>query len=291
LQFPIAARENDDLNQAINGEIERAAVKIVAEFAAQRKSSAPNSPDVASRWLRAHSLTKLVGNLPEASITRLRNALADAWSAGGSVNQLVRAIHAVFPDLSDQQAAIIAQTEANTAYNVGRLALAREVGAQEKSWSADGTDACDDCRQQIAAGWIPIDDPFPGGVVTPCLHEGCDCGVDFRGTSKADRGTGFSRINEVERMIREGREEEAEATLLELVAAMEQEAQVRGGRVAPWHYERLAIIYRRRRDYASEVAILTRYYQYEGAKEGIQKRLDKARGLLAKAEEATHPGR
>ena len=286
LRFPVTGGENDDFNQAIKAAIGRKA----AELAAELKSGATISEDVAGRWLRDHSLTKLKGNFSEASINQLRNALADAWAAGGSCNQLVDAIHGVFPDFSDEEAATIAQTEVNTAYCTSRLAFAHEVGMQEKSWDPDG-EACGECQKQIAAGWIPIDEPFPGGVMLPCLHDGCDCIVNFRKTGRADSvfKINEAKINEVKSMIREGREEEAEPVLLGLVAATEQEAQTHGWRVAPWYYERLAIIYRKRREYGSEIAILTRYCQQEGdkfaIKEGIQKRLDRARGLLAKASE------
>jgi hypothetical protein len=283
LRFPITGGENDDLNQAIKGAIERETAKLAAEL----KSGTAISEDVAGRWLRDHSLTKLRGNFSEVSITQLRNALADAWAAGGSFNQLVDAIHSVFADFSEERAAVIAQTEGNTAYNVARMAMAHDIGMEEKIWSADGTDACEECQLQIAAGWLPIDEPFPGGVMFPCLHDGCDCGVNYRsGAPDSVFNISEVKINEVKSMIREGREEEAESVLLGLVTEIEQEAQSHRGRVGSWCYERLAIIYRRRRDYASEIAILTRYQQREGKKYGgwwgVQKRLDRARVLLAK---------
>ncbi len=283
LRFPITGGENDDFNEAIKSAIERKAATVAADL----KSGATISEDVAGRWLREHSLTNLTGNFSEASITRLRNALADAWAAGGSFSQLVDAIHVVFADFSDERAAMIAQTEMNTAYSISRMAMAHDMDMQEKSWSADSTDACEVCQKQIAAGWIPIDELFPAGVMVPCLHDGCDCGVNYRkGAPDSFINIDEVKINEVKGMIREGREEEAESVLLGLVAAIEQEAEIHGGRVGSWCYERLAIIYRRRRDYASEIAILTRYYQHEGNKYGswwgVQKRLDKARGLLAK---------
>lgn len=281
LRFPITGGGNDDLNQAIKAAIGREAAKLAAEL----KSGATTSEDVAGRWMRDHSLTELTGNFSEASINQLRSALADAWAAGGSCNQLVDAIHSVFPDFSDEQAATIAQTAVNTAYLKSRDGGAHEMGMEEKRWTADGTDACEACQKQIAAGWILIDEPFPGGVMLPCLHDGCDCGVDYR---KGALGSAFNineaKMNEVRSMIREGREEEAEHVLLGLVAATEQEAQIHGRRVASWCYERLAIIYRKRRDYASEIAILTRCCQY-GSWWGVQKRLDRARGLLARANE------
>lgn len=284
LRFPITGGGNDDLNQAIKAAIGREAAKLAAE----RKSGATISDDFVSRYLRENSLAKLTGNFSEESINQLRNALAGAWAAGGSCNQLVDAVHGVFPNFSDERAATIAQTEVNTAYCASRLAFAHEAGMQQKSWDPDG-EACGECQKQIAAGWIPIDEPFPGGVMAPCLHDGCDCSVNFQKTTRADSVFNINevKINEVRSMIRDGREEEAEPVLLELVAATEQEAQIHGWRVASWYYERLAIIYRRRRDYASEVAILTRYCQHAGNQYGswwgVQKRLDRARGLLARA--------
>jgi hypothetical protein len=92
----------------------------------------------------------------------------------------MKAIHSVLTELPHGQAAVIAQTEGNTAYNIGRIATAREARMQEKCWSADGTGACAECRAQISVGWMPIDGRFPGGVVAPCLHDGCDCGLNFR---------------------------------------------------------------------------------------------------------------
>jgi len=274
------------INQAIKGAIERKAATLAAEL----KSGAAAGESLAGRWLRDHGLTKLTGNLSEASVTQLRNALADAWEAGGSFTQIVDVIRSVFWDFSDEQAATIAQTAMNTAYSVGRMAVAHEMGMEAKIWSADGTDACEACQKQIAAGWILINEPFPGGVMVPCLHDGCDCGVDYRqGAPDSVFNIDEVKINEVKSMIRQGREEEAEAVLLGLVAAIEQEAQIHGGRVGSWCYERLAIIYRRRRDYASEIGVLTRYHQHEsnryGSWWGAQKRLDRARGLLAKTTE------
>lgn len=107
-----------EYTEAIKGAIEREAASLAAEL----KSGATISEDVAGRWLRDHGLTNLTGDFSEASLHQFRNALADAWAAGGSFNQLVNAIHSVLADFSDEQAAI-AQTVGNTAHNVGRIAL------------------------------------------------------------------------------------------------------------------------------------------------------------------------
>ncbi len=47
--------------------------------------------------------------------------------------------------------------------------------------------------------------------------------------------------------------------LLELIKAVEAEAQANSWAVAPWYYEQLAIIYRKQRDRVKEIAILERY--------------------------------
>jgi hypothetical protein len=286
LRLPVALGPG---NSAFSAAIADATRKAKKELADERASGAAIRETAMARYLRENSLSKLTGDFPEATKQRLRDAMADAVESGGTAGDIVAAIKKVVPALSDARAEMIAQTETNDAYNAGRMSMAREMGMSEKSWSADGTDACDQCQAQIAAGWIPIDGAFPGGVLAPCLHDGCDCGVNFQKTIRADTvfNTNEVKINEVKSMIREGREQEAEPVLLGLVAATEEEAQSRGGRVASWYYERLAIIYRGRRDYASEIAILTRYCQHAGNRyaipEVVQKRLDTARGLLARA--------
>lgn len=300
LRLPVGfGPENSDLSDAIANSIRNEAKRLAAEL----KGGATISNDVAGRYLRENSLSRLAGDFPETTKQRLRDAMADAWDAGGSFNQIVKAIQDTVGEFRDAQAGMIAQTEVNDAYNHGLLQIGNDLGMEEKAWDPDG-ECCAECQKQIAAGWIPIDEPFPGGLMVPCLHDGCDCGIKFRkGAVESVVNIDEVKINEVKTMIREGREAEAETVLLGLVAAIEEEAQIRGRRVGTWCYERLAIIYRKRRDYASEIAILIRYQRRGGNTSGswdarraagcIQKRLDRARGLLARASgpPATGPGK
>ena len=175
LRFPVTSSEIDDYAEAIQSAIAGGAATLAAEL----KSGATISDDVASRWLRSNSLTKLTGGFSDTSIDRLRNAVADAWDKGGSADQIVSAIQDTFTDFSTTRAEMIAQTEANDAYIEGRDAMAHETGMEETIWSADGSNACEECQEQIEAGWIDIDDDFPGGDDPP-LHPNCDCGVDYR---------------------------------------------------------------------------------------------------------------
>lgn len=65
--------------------------------------------------------------------------------------------------------------------------------------------------------------------------------------------------DEVRRLKREGRLEEAEALLIRLVQATEAESKAEQWGVAPWYYEQLAIIYRKQKRPADEIEILERY--------------------------------
>lgn len=107
---------------------------------------------------------------------------------------------------------------------------------------------------------------------------------------KAASVNGTHYVNQVEaikQLKRENRNDEAVGLLLKCVDATEAESEVAGCGVAPWYYEQLAILYRKNKDYESEVAILERYQnQIAAAGVGPQKlaaRLTKARALLAKS--------
>ena len=64
---------------------------------------------------------------------------------------------------------------------------------------------------------------------------------------------------EVDRLRDRGDQSAAVGLLLEIVAATEAESRAEGFGVAPAAYETLAVIYRQRKDQASEVAILERF--------------------------------
>ncbi len=94
-------------------------------------------------------------------------------------------------------------------------------------------------------------------------------------------------VEEVKALKRAGRLNEAEELLLKLVATVEEEARAQGWGVAPWYYEQPAIIYRRRKDYAAEVAILKRYMAQPHAPgvgpQKLSERLKKVQHLLERA--------
>jgi hypothetical protein len=109
--------------------------------------------------------------------------------------------------------------------------------------------------------------------------------ADDKPTVGRVRGQHYTEYVEVVKTLRRaGQDQEAERLLFELVDATEEEARSRGTGVAPWLYEQLAIIYRKRKDFVAEVAILERYaLQPPAPGAGPTKRaerLKKARRLL-----------
>ena len=117
--------------------------------------------------------------------------------------------------------------------------------------------------------------------------------VDELGRTSPMVGPGYYRgrhyttyVSDVKDLKRSGRLEDAEALLLGLVEATEAQSAEENCGVAPWYYEELAKIYRRRRAYEMEVRILERFARQThapGVKPGkLLDRLERARELASR---------
>ena len=100
------------------------------------------------------------------------------------------------------------------------------------------------------------------------------------------RGRHFvEHVDTIKQLERNGNEEEAIALLLECVEATECEANAEGRGVAPWYYERLAIIYRKQNRIEKELQILEQYDAQPKARgmkpKKLAKRLEKVRKKVA----------
>lgn len=176
LRFAVSDSEDLEYNAAIASAIEGAAEVVRAEMLVD----ATLHPNFASNFLRNHSLTKLTGNIADTTKTRLRNAIADAWDAGGSYDQVVGAIKATYKEFGAVRAGMIAQTEVVTAYNAGRKATAEAAGFNEHQWETESGNPCEICLANEAQGWIPIGLAFQSGDMAPAAHPNCECVENFR---------------------------------------------------------------------------------------------------------------
>lgn len=77
----------------------------------------------------------------------------------------------------------------------------------------------------------------------------------------------------------EKRDDEALELLLEIIDATERAARMMNSSPPPGYTKRAAVIYRRRKDYAAEIAVIERYLMWEPGSEKLAGRLAKAREL------------
>ena len=94
-------------------------------------------------------------------------------------------------------------------------------------------------------------------------------------------------VEDVKALKRHGALDEASALLLQLIDAVEAEADAEASGVAPWYYEHLPIVRRKQKDYRDEVEILERYAERSEAPgagpDVLRARLDKAREKLERS--------
>jgi len=110
------------------------------------------------------------------------------------------------------------------------------------------------------------------GRTSPLVEPGCFNGRHFT-----------TYVTDVEGLKREGRLDDAEQLLLQLVTATEREDAVCEMGVAPWYYEQLALVYRKRKEPGKEVAILERCLAHDREHRlgpALSDRLNKARAML-----------
>lgn len=177
LRFAALPAEDLMYNEALSAAIDAAGQVLADEMGI----GAIETPRVASDYLRDNSLSKLTGEIADTTKDRLRSALADAWEAGGSYEQVVDAIQSTVETFSDVRAGMIANQEVGNAYLAGRRATATAAGLSEKSSEVESDNPCPTCIENEDAGWIPIDDLYPSGDDAPLFHVNCQCLENYRG--------------------------------------------------------------------------------------------------------------
>ena len=180
LTFQLDTEEASAYTEAISDMITSAGATLAKEMGSKLGAIKDQLDDVAARYMRTESLSKLTGGLNETSTDRLRTAIGDAWDQGGSYDQIVTAVRGTFDDFSETRAGLIAQTEATDAYNEGRSATAKALGFNEKSWEVESDNPCPECLGNVDDGWIDFDDTFSSGDDAPTAHPGCQCVLNFR---------------------------------------------------------------------------------------------------------------
>ncbi len=163
--------------------------ELLASFEAAFAAAAPElGPTEAQHYAiayareRAGELLKLDGDVSVAAETKLRvqELVADTIANGDSLQTLQRSLR---NDLafSRQRAESVARTETATALGHGEYQAAALQGRDQKHWVTQGDDHVESqCRNNAAAGWIGINQAFPGGVQFIPQHPWCRCRTTYR---------------------------------------------------------------------------------------------------------------
>jgi hypothetical protein len=135
----------------------------------------------------------LVTQINETTREEMRDLIVRMVEERASYDQVAREISRRWAEMRipkpqghiDSRAHLIAVTEVGQAYEQGNLAAVQsmaDLGLQmEKSWLTVGDDRVSDgCAENEAAGWIPLDEPFPSGDDRPLRFPGCRCTTMYR---------------------------------------------------------------------------------------------------------------
>jgi hypothetical protein len=143
-------------------------------------------------YLREYGALR-VTQINETTRVEMRDLIVRMVEERATYDQVARAISARWSEMAvgkpqlhiDSRAHLIAVTEVGNAYEQGNQIVVQDMAglglAMEKHWLTVGDDRVSDgCAENEAAGWIPIDEPFPSGDDRPLRFPGCRCTTMYR---------------------------------------------------------------------------------------------------------------
>lgn len=143
-------------------------------------------------YLEAHGAA-LVTKINDETRSQMRTLLVQAGDEGWSYTRTAKAIREHFDGFAGlkpqahirDRATLVAVTEAGQAYEEGSrivaLGLAEAGIRMEKYWRTSGDEKVSQgCRDNEAAGWIPLEELFPSGHDRPLRFPGCRCSAKYQ---------------------------------------------------------------------------------------------------------------
>lgn len=134
-------------------------------------------------WAVAHAAEQ-VTRINAATREGINRIVVEAVENGYSYTRTQKALREAF-EFSRGRAKRIAVYEIGSAYEQGKKTAAQEMTAQglrmEKGWqTAEDERVRPEHRDNQAAGWIAMDEPFPSGDDIPPSDSGCRCAALWR---------------------------------------------------------------------------------------------------------------
>ena len=107
----------------------------------------------------------------------IRDTIEDAFRNKISAQNLAAKLEGLYA-FSPARAALIARTEVVNASVRGNMIAWRESGVVVGKRSLLAEEPCQVCRDNAAAGVLPLDTPFPSGDDAPVYHPRCECSIE-----------------------------------------------------------------------------------------------------------------
>ncbi len=138
----------------------------------------------ATEWARKNAAAKVTA-IDETTRESIQGVITRGIESGESYGSVARAIRDRFDGFTTQRAQLVAVQENAVSFEQGARTLVDDIQAvgikMEKM--LDGPDdelTSDLCRDDMAAGWIPADEPFPSGEMSAPIHVGCRHSTAYR---------------------------------------------------------------------------------------------------------------
>lgn len=159
--------------------------RVIAEFSPQRSfyvdSERPRN------YINRRG-AELVTRVDDTTRKTMRRILEKGMEERKSYQAIARDIRNRFDEFSAprgqghvrDRAELVAITELGQAFEEGADIASQDIQAWgiqlEKAWLTSEDDrVSDECWENQDAGWIPFDDPFPSGDMSPLRFPGCRC--------------------------------------------------------------------------------------------------------------------
>lgn len=181
------------LTPAIKAALLAAGKNQIAELGMKIAFDLKNPRAVA--YLKAHG-AEMVSKINQTTREYIKTIITQAADEGWSYDEVARAIISKYEEFAvgvpgkfESRAQRIAVTELGNAYEEGNFEPIQDLmdaGLEmEKYWDTapelSKTGPCPEiCQPNNDQGWIPADEPFQSGAMTPLGHPGCYCDCYYR---------------------------------------------------------------------------------------------------------------
>jgi len=179
-----AAQYTAELVTQVTEATKRGMAQTIADGVWKRKGVPGTARDLKPQLI-ADDVAEKLGKFAGLDSNRVRSALkyeGALIAEGKTPEQVSKGLDRFVAKQRTKRAQTVAATEMHRAVGAARAQSERDMGSTEKKWQSSGDDkVCDLCLGNDAAGWIPINSKFPGGVGENPQHPDCRCNVAYRG--------------------------------------------------------------------------------------------------------------